>query len=92
MRIKGQYEIDISVSDEGYIVLKQRNGGAEPHVIEIAPLYTARIAEAIGALRDFALKKFDEGVRDDEYAGPDRRIAGQRANYDTEPRFLVHDA
>jgi hypothetical protein len=37
MRIKGQAEIDISISDEGYIVLKQRNGAEEPHVIEFAP-------------------------------------------------------
>jgi hypothetical protein len=59
MKIKGQAEIDISISDEGYIVLKQKNGGEEAHVVEFAPAFGAKIADAIEQLKEFAQAKFD---------------------------------
>ena len=62
MRIKGQAEIDISISDEGYIVLKQRNGAEEPHVIEFAPAYSVKVADAISSLQEFAQAKFEKAA------------------------------
>jgi hypothetical protein len=62
MRIKGQQDIDISISDEGYIILKQRNGGEEAHVIEFAPSYGPKISDAIGQLQEFAQAKFDKAA------------------------------
>ena len=62
MRIKGQADIDISISDEGYIVLKQSNGSDEAHVVEFAPAYGTKVADAIGSLQDFAQAKFDKAA------------------------------
>jgi hypothetical protein len=62
MRIKGQADIDISISDTGYIVLKQKNGGDDDHVIEFAPAYGAKVADAIGSLQEFAQAKFDKSA------------------------------
>jgi len=62
MRIKGQADIEISISDEGYIVLKQKNGGDEPHVIEFAPSYGVKVADAIEQLKEFAQAKFDKAA------------------------------
>jgi hypothetical protein len=61
MRIKGQSDIDIFISDGGYICLKQRQDEGE-QVIEFAPAYGGKIAEAIGSLQDFAQAKFDKAV------------------------------
>src|SRR5688500_14286813 len=62
MRIKGQADIDISISDEGYIVLKQRNGDTDDHVVEFAPAYGAKVADAIEQLQEFAQAKFDKAA------------------------------
>ena len=62
MRIKGQQDIDISISDEGYIVLRQKNGGDDAHVIEFAPAYGSKVADAIGQLQEFAQAKFDKAA------------------------------
>jgi hypothetical protein len=62
MKIKGQAEIDISISDEGYIVLKQKNGGDEPHVVEFAPAFGAKISDAIEQLKAFAQAKFEKAA------------------------------
>ncbi|HYE93213.1 MAG TPA: hypothetical protein VEA38_19440 [Terriglobales bacterium] len=62
MKIKGQQEIDITISEDGYIILRQRNGGDEPHVIEFAPAYGSKVAEAITQLQEFAQAKFEKAA------------------------------
>jgi len=59
MRIKGQMDIQIHISDEGYITLKQQNPEGE-HTIEFAPAYAPKVANAINDLQDFAQKKFEK--------------------------------
>lgn len=65
MRIKGQADIDIFISDTGYICLKQRVQ-EEDQVIEFAPAYGAKVAEAIGSLQEFAQAKFQKYQPDDD--------------------------
>ena len=62
MRIKGQSDIDIFISDGGYLCMKQRHDAEGEQVIEFAPAYGGKIAEAIGSLQDFAQTKFDKAV------------------------------
>jgi hypothetical protein len=61
MRIKGQADIDISINDNGYILLTQVMDG-ERKIVEFAPAYGAKIAEAIASLIDFAQVKFQKAV------------------------------
>jgi hypothetical protein len=60
MRIKGQADIDIFISDTGYICLKQKDAVDGERMIEFAPAYGTKVAEAIGALREFAQQKFEK--------------------------------
>ena len=60
MRIKGQADIDIFINDTGYICLKQKDEVEGERVIEFAPAYGTKVAEAIGSLRDFAQAKFEK--------------------------------
>ena len=60
MRIKGQSDIDIFISDSGYICLKQNHHTDGENIIEFAPAYGSKIAEAIGSLREFAQAKFEK--------------------------------
>ena len=60
MRIKGQADIDIFINDTGYICLKQKDEVEGERVIEFAPAYGAKVAEAIGSLREFAQAKFEK--------------------------------
>ena len=60
MVIKGQSDIKIFISDDGYICLKQVHEGDGDQVIEFAPAYGGKIAEAIGSLKDFAQEKFEK--------------------------------
>ena len=60
MLIKGQADIQIFISDTGYICLKQRNEDSGENVIEFAPAYGPKVADAIGSLRDFAQTKFEK--------------------------------
>ncbi len=63
MRIKGQPDIQIYVTDGGYICLKQKNDGeGEEQLIEFAPAFGTKIAGAIGSLQEFAQAKFDKAV------------------------------
>ncbi len=62
MRIRGQSDIDIFISDGGYICMKQKHDTEGEQVVEFAPAYGGKIAEAIGALQDFAQAKFDKAV------------------------------
>ena len=45
MVIKGQSDIEIQISDIGYICLKQNDGDGE-HTISFAPRFTARLIAA----------------------------------------------
>ena len=60
MRIKGQADIDIFINDTGYICLKQKDEVEGERVIEFAPAYGTKVAEAIGSLREFAQAKFEK--------------------------------
>ena len=60
MRIKGQADIDISISDNGYIVLKQKDEIDGERVIEFAPAYGTKVAGAIQSLQQFAQVKFEK--------------------------------
>lgn len=60
MVIKGQADIEICISDTGYICLKQRHESDGEQVIEIAPAYGSKVAGAIGSLQEFAQKKFEK--------------------------------
>jgi hypothetical protein len=63
MRIKGQSDIEIYISDGGYICLKQKSEEeGEEQLIEFAPAYGTKVAGAIGSLQDFAQQKFDKAV------------------------------
>jgi hypothetical protein len=59
MVIKGQPDIEIHISDIGYITLKQQDGDGE-HTISFAPAYAAKVAGAISQLQDFAQRKFEK--------------------------------
>jgi hypothetical protein len=60
MRIKGQADIDISISESGYIVLKQKDEIDGEKVIEFAPAYGTKVAGAIQSLQEFAQAKFEK--------------------------------
>jgi hypothetical protein len=66
MRIKGQSDIEVFISDGGYICLKQRRDDEGEQVIEFAPAYGAKVAEAINQLQDFAQTKFEKAVMIDD--------------------------
>ena len=60
MRIKGQADIDISISDEGYIVIKQKDELDGERMVEFAPAYGPKVAGAISSLQEFAQAKFEK--------------------------------
>jgi hypothetical protein len=59
MVIKGQSDIEIHISDIGYICLKQNDADGE-HMITFAPAYAAKVAVAINQLQEFAQRKFEK--------------------------------
>jgi len=59
MVIKGQSDIEIHISDIGYICLKQNDADGE-HMITFAPAYAAKVAVAISQLQEFAQRKFEK--------------------------------
>ena len=61
MVIKGQSDIEVHISDIGYICLKQQNGDGE-HIITFAPAYASKIAGAISQLQEFAQRKFEKSA------------------------------
>jgi hypothetical protein len=65
MRIKGQSDIEVFISDGGYICLRQ-NGVDGEQVIEFAPAYGTKVAEAINSLTEFAQTKFEKAVLVDD--------------------------
>jgi hypothetical protein len=60
MLIKGQSDIEIQISDIGYICLKQRQDGEGDQVVMFAPAYASKVATAISQLQEFAQKKFEK--------------------------------
>ena len=60
MRIKGQADIDVFISDAGYICLKQKDDIDGERVIEFAPAYGQKVAGAIQSLQEFAQAKFEK--------------------------------
>ncbi|HWD22887.1 MAG TPA: hypothetical protein VG591_07145 [Burkholderiales bacterium] len=60
--IKGQADIDIFISDSGYICMKQRHEVEGEQLIEFAPAYGTKVADAIGSLQDFAQAKFQKSL------------------------------
>ena len=65
MVIKGQSDIQIQISDLGYICLTQNDGDGE-HTISFAPAYAAKVAVAISQLQEFAQKKFEKSELDED--------------------------
>jgi hypothetical protein len=59
MVIKGQSDIEIHISELGYICLKQNDADGE-HVVSFAPAYAAKVAGAISQLQEFAQAKFEK--------------------------------
>jgi hypothetical protein len=66
MRIKGQSDIEVFISDGGYICLRQNRDDEGEQLIEFAPAYGVKIAEAISQLQDFAQTKFEKAVLVDD--------------------------
>jgi hypothetical protein len=62
MLIKGQSDIEICISDGGYICLKQRQDEEGEQSITIAPAYAPKVAGAITALQEFAQRKFEKSL------------------------------
>src|SRR5207244_7060909 len=60
MRIKGQADIEIFITDSGYICLKQQRDVDGEQLIELAPAYGAKVADAIGSLQEVAHAKFEK--------------------------------
>jgi len=60
MRIKGQADIEVFISEGGYICLKQKDEMDGERVIEFAPAYGAKVAGAIANLQEFAQAKFEK--------------------------------
>lgn len=65
MRIKGQADIEISISDTGYICLKQKHDSEGNQTIEFAPAFGSKLADAIGSLQEFAQAKFAKAAPED---------------------------
>lgn len=66
MLIKGQADIQIFISDTGYICLKQCHDGEGDQLIEFAPAYGSKVADAIGSLQEFAQTKFEKSLPADD--------------------------
>ena len=66
MLIKGQADIQIFISDTGYICLKQCHDEEGDQVITIAPAYGSKVANAIGSLQNFAQTKFEKSQPADD--------------------------
>ena len=62
MRIKGQADIEVFITDGGYICLKQKDDVEGERLIEFAPAYGAKVAGAISSLQEFAQAKFEKAI------------------------------
>jgi len=62
MRIRGQADIEVFISDSGYICMKQNDDVDGERTIEFAPAYGPKIAEAISALQEIAQARFQKAI------------------------------
>lgn len=60
MLIKGQSDIEIQITEHGYLTLKQYDGSGNENVVQFAPAYAPKVASAIQDLKDFAQQKFEK--------------------------------
>ncbi len=60
MLIKGQPDMEVQISNQGYITIKQYDAGGTENIVEFAPAYAPKLAAAISELQDFAQKKFEK--------------------------------
>ena len=65
MLIRGQSDIEIYISDSGYICLKQPGSEGE-QLVSFAPAYVPKVAGAISQLQEFAQKKFEKSQPADD--------------------------
>ena len=65
MRIKGQADIEVFITEGGYICLKQKDDVEGERLIEFAPAYGIKVAGAINSLQEFAQAKLEALVVDD---------------------------
>jgi hypothetical protein len=65
MVIKGQSDIEIHISDIGYICLKQQDADGE-HIVSFAPAYASKVSGAISQLQEFAQRKFEKSEIDED--------------------------
>src|SRR3954468_15141901 len=75
MRIRGQKDIEISISDGGYICLKQKSEQEGEQVIEFAPSFGTKVASGMGTLQGFAQAKFLKASPDED--GAPRRFSSR---------------
>ena len=66
MLIKGQLDIQVYISDIGYICLKQHEDVEGDQIIAFAPAYASKVATAISQLQEFAQKKFEKSPPADD--------------------------
>ena len=62
MRIKGQADIEVFITDGGYICLRQKDDVEGEKLIEFAPAYGVKVASAISSLQEFAQAKFEKAI------------------------------
>lgn len=62
MLIKGQPDMEVQISEHGYICIRQYDTTGNENVVEFAPAYAPKLAAAITELQDFAQKKFEKHV------------------------------
>lgn len=60
MLIKGQPDMEVQISNQGYITIKQYDAAGTENTVEFAPAYAPKLAAAINELQDFAQKKFEK--------------------------------
>lgn len=60
MLIKGQPDMEVQISNQGYICIKQCDATGTENVVEFAPAYAPKLAAAINELQEFAQKKFEK--------------------------------
>jgi hypothetical protein len=65
MLIKGQSDIEIYITEGGYICLKQQESEGE-QMISIAPAYATKVASAMTSLQEFAQRKFEKSPPADD--------------------------
>jgi len=66
MRIRGQADIEVFITAAEAELTAMERGENGENMIEFAPAYGAKVAEAIRELQDFAQTKFEKAVLVDD--------------------------